>query len=74
MYNIYKSSSDVVTSHHSLIPYSIISLSYLHHHRIAAASPAPIAHDWLPFLAIPFVIAVNTLQSLKKYPQKCLIC
>ena len=26
MYSIYKSSSHVVTSHHSLVPYSIISL------------------------------------------------
>jgi len=51
VYNIYKSSSHVVTSHHSLIPYSLISLSHLHHRRIAAAPPlTPVAHDWLPGL------------------------
>ena len=48
MYNIYKSSSHVVTSHHSLVPYSIIFLSHLHHYHIAAASPpAPLANNWL---------------------------
>jgi len=50
MYNIY---SIFNTSLHHIITRSILhhlSLSLHHHHRIAAASQAPVTHDWLPGL------------------------
>jgi len=80
MYNIYKLLSHIVTSHHSLVPYSIISiisLSYLHYPVITAAAPRRLSPmigcpGWAspirlrPFLAHPLVIDVNTLHMLRE--------
>ena len=49
VYRLYKSSSHVVTSHHPLVQYSIISLSASSSHHCYFPL-VPVARDWLPRL------------------------
>jgi len=65
MHNIYKSSSHVNTSHHSLIWYSVSSASSSHRRRFP---PATVAHDWLPGWAPPTRLRPSWLWWLTLTP------